>query len=313
VRTFGELVARDRPRAFLFENVEGFLTGADGKYVFDLLEPVIEAGYRVRVFKLNAANFGVPQHRKRVIAIGIMGSNPSVSQPTHTAYGAPGAHLAGQHLPKTPSLEEAIAGLPPASERGQVPLSLDHDFTALSEDDLRRARLLKPGQRMRDLPERLWHDSFRRRAFRRVKDGTPSERRGGAPAGLRRLVGGEPSKAITGGALNEFLHPSEDRPLTIRECARLQTFPDEFKFMGGSRDIVQLIGNAVPPLLSEQLATTLMNDLHNGPQVNGTGVLLSFVPTLSKGMSPVLDAVTRKVKRRFQHVPSASQLNLQWH
>jgi len=312
VRTFGELVAHHRPRGFLFENVEGFLTGAHGKYVFDLLEPVIEAGYRVNVLKLNAANYGVPQHRKRVVAIGILGGNPSIPQPTHTAYGAPGAHLAARYLPKAPSLEDAINGLPAAVRRGETPLAPDHDFPALSDDDLQRAGLLGPGQRMRDLPEAFWHDSFRRRAFRRVKDGTPSERRGGAPAGLRRLVGGEPSKAITGGALNEFLHPSENRPLTVRECARLQTFPDEFRFVGGTRDVVQLIGNAVPPLLAERLGTCLKSDLGRSHDVNLPGALLSFIPTLSMGMSPALSAVTRKVKRRFRSEPATSQLNIQW-
>ena len=61
-------------------------------------------------------------------------------------------------------------------------------------------------------------------------DGTPTERRGGAPAGLRRLAPDEPSKAITGGALRDFLHPIENRTLTLRECARIQTFPDEWTF-----------------------------------------------------------------------------------
>src|SRR5206468_12426062 len=116
--------------------------------------------------------------------------------------------------------------------------------------DLERAKALKPGQRMRDLPTELWHDSYRRRANRRVMDGTPTERRGGAPAGVRRLVPDAPSKAITGGSLAEFLHPSEDRSLTLRECARIQTFPDEFTFQGTCAERAQLIGNAVPPLLA---------------------------------------------------------------
>ena len=69
---------------------------------------------------------------------------------------------------------------------------------------------------MRDLPEELWHESYRHRDYRRVMDGTPVEKRGGAPAGLRRLRADEPSKAITGAAVNKFIHPIENRPLTIR-------------------------------------------------------------------------------------------------
>lgn len=312
VRVFGNLVALRRPRAFLFENVEGFLTGADGTYVLDLLEPVIEAGYRVHVQKINAANYGVPQHRKRVIAIGILGGDPCLPEPTHTAYGAPGAHLAGRCLPRAPSLNEALIGLPTAVPRGADSLVPDHIFSPLKDDDLQRARLLKPGQRMRDLPEALWHESFRRRAFRRVMDGTPSERRGGAPAGLRRLDGDEPSKAITGGALNEFLHPSEDRSLTIRECARLQTFPDSFTFVGQPREVIQLIGNAVPPLFAERLAACVRRNLEDLAGTDGKGALLSFVPTLSTGMSPALSKITHLVRRRFGLCPIESQRNLQW-
>jgi DNA (cytosine-5)-methyltransferase 1 len=81
---------------------------------------------------------------------------------------------------------------------------------------------------MRDLPPRFQHPSYQRRANRRVSDGTPREHRGGAPFGIRRLFGDEPSKTITGNSIRELVHPHEDRFLTLRECARLQTFPDWF-------------------------------------------------------------------------------------
>ncbi len=81
---------------------------------------------------------------------------------------------------------------------------------------------------MKDLPQELWHPSFARRANRRVADGTPTEKRGGSPSGLKRLIADQPSKAITTGATSEFVHPTEDRNLTIRECARIQSFPDRF-------------------------------------------------------------------------------------
>jgi DNA (cytosine-5)-methyltransferase 1 len=312
VKVFADLVVRNKPRAFVFENVEGFLTGANGSHVFDLLEPVIDAGYRVHVWKLNAANYGVPQHRKRVIAVGGLGWNPTFPEPTHSAFGAPGAHLAGRHLPNTPTVNETLYDLPLPVNRGETPNVLDHAFVPLSADDITRARLLAPGQRMRDLPEEYWHNSYRRRAFRRVMDGTPTEQRGGAPAGLRRLRGDEPSKAITGGALNEFLHPTQDRPLTTRECARLQTFPDNFKFLGSPSDAVQLIGNAVPPKLAFVLAKSLRDDLSGSTLVAKEGALLSFVPTLAAGMSPALKTVTREVRRRFRPPASDHQLNLQW-
>ena len=313
VGVFGELIARYKPAAFVFENVEGFLTGQHGRFLFDLLEPVIHAGYRVHLRKINAANFGIPQHRKRVIAIGGLGWNPTFPEHTHSTFGAPGAALAnGHHLPFAPTIAQSLNGLPKAAPRkdGEAKDSLNHTYSPFNDSDRERANLLKPGQRMRDLPEEMWHDSYRRRAYRRVKDGTPTERRGGAPSGLRRLCADEPSKAITGGALREFVHPTEDRPLTIRECARLQTFPDEFGFLGTQSEKAQMIGNAVPVELGEQIAKNLRKDLRSKDDARGEGALLSFVPTLSTGKSPILQEVCHEVQERFLDRDSTEQMAL---
>lgn len=301
VSTYAALIAKHRPEAFVFENVEGFLTGAEGGFVFDLLSTVIAAGYCVHVRKVNAANYGVPQHRKRVVAIGGLGWAPSFPAPTHSAFGAPGAELAnGFDLPASPTVDQALAGLPSAAVRGSTTDDDCHVFAPLDGDDLRRAELLQTGQCMRDLPESLWHQSYRRRAFRRVQDGTPSERRGGPPAGLRRLKPDEPSKAITGGALRDFLHPRENRLLTVRECAVIQTFPASFQFVGSQAERIQQIGNAVPPLLARALAASLQADLANRPgEVRAKGELLSFVPTLSEGLSPVLQRVVTRIQKTY--------------
>lgn len=301
IAVYAQLIAKHRPAAFVFENVEGFLTGADGRFVFDLLNTVIEAGYCVHLRKVNAANYGVPQHRKRVVAIGGLGWAPNFPSPTHSAFGAPGAELANElNLPPTPDIDSALAELPPAVKRGTTTTDDCHIYVPLVGDDLRRAELLKAGQSMQDLPEDLWHQSYRRRAYRRVKDGTPTERRGGPPAGLRRLRADEPSKAITGGALRDFLHPSENRLLTVRECAVLQTFPACYRFIGSQAERIQQIGNAVPPMLARALAASLKNDLKNSDTKIMEGSLLSFLPTLSNGMSPVLQRVVNRIRQRFR-------------
>ncbi len=298
VSCFARVVARKRPLAFVFENVEGFLTAEGGARVLDLLGPLIAAGYRIHLQKVNAANYGVPQHRKRVIAIGGLGWDPSFPEATHSAYGAPGAGLAGTTFPPAPCLGDALRGLPPActTEPGLPP---GHYYRALVGIELARARALTPGQTMRDLPSELWHDSYRRRAYRRVMDGTPTERRGGAPAGVRRLRADEPCKAITGGALTEFLHPTEDRGLTLRECARIQTFPDDFVFVGATSEAARLIGNAVPPRLATVIARSLRRDLEAAPPTGRKGALLSFLPTLSAGKSPALSRTTELVRAAF--------------
>jgi DNA (cytosine-5)-methyltransferase 1 len=299
VRTFAQAVVRYQPRAFIFENVEGFLTGGAGAFLFDLLEPVIGVGYRVHLRKVNAANYGVPQHRKRVIAIGGLGWDPPFPSPTHSAHDAPGAHLASKTLPPCPTLHDALLELPRAGQPAP-PAPTDHESRPLSPADHERALRLAQGQTMRDLPEEFWHESYRRRAFRRVIDGTPSERRGGAPAGLRRLRWESPSKAVTSGAVSEFLHPVEHRTLTLRECARIQTFPDEFAFHGTRNERALLIGNAVPPRLAECIGRTLLYGLAAaGDDGVRRGKLLSFVPTLSEGTSPALESVTAKVHAMF--------------
>jgi len=299
VKVYANLIARHRPRAFIFENVEGFLTTGRGQFVLDLLEPLVEAGYQIHLRKVNAANFGVPQHRKRVVAIGGLGWNPGFPGPTHRAFGAPGAHLTATRHPPTPTLADAIASLPPAAP--QPPGDpLDHYARPLEGEDLERAKRLGEGQSMRNLPEHLWHESFRRRAFRRVMDGTPCDERGGAPAGVRRLIGAEPSKAITGGSLRDFLHPTENRPLTVREAARIQTYPDTFTFRGSQADRIQLIGNSVPPRLGRAIGAHLIGAMRSAKvPAHPEGRLLSFIPTLSDGKSPILQEVCEIVERRF--------------
>ena len=99
--------------------------------------------------------------------------------------------------------------------------------------------------------------------------------------------------------LREFIHPTEDRPVTLRECATLQTFPADFQFQGSVSEKAQLIGNAVPPLLAQRIAESLRQDLASSRPTCGPGALLSFVPTLASGRSPALEEVTRRVQQRF--------------
>lgn len=299
VGVFANLAADIRSPLVVFENVEGFLTAGKGRFVLDFLAPLVEAGYQVRVRKVNFANFGVPQHRKRVIAVASLLGNPPFPDPTHSAWGAPGAQkLAG--CPATPTVEETLKDMPPL---GSADAPQGH--VALRPSELEQARItaLKPGQTMRDLPEHLWHDSFRKRAFRRVMDGTPTERRGGAPAGLRRLRADQPSKAITSAAIRELVHPTEDRRLTLREAARLQTFPDSFGFSGNTAEQATLIGNAIPPRFAETLGKSLVDHLnfYAGSEENepGQGAVVEFNVTPAQQMSPALARVVREVNSQF--------------
>ncbi|HEX3803409.1 MAG TPA: DNA cytosine methyltransferase [Solirubrobacteraceae bacterium] len=299
VGVYARLVAEVRPPVVVFENVEGFVTAGGGRYVFDLLDPLIEAGYRIVVRKVNLANYGVPQHRKRVIAIGSLIGEPLLPPPTHSAWGAPGAERVGG-CPPTPTVEMALAGLPTPHSS-----SAPQGHVASDVGDTERSRIsaLKEGQTMRDLPEHLWHESYRRRANRRVMDGTPTQRRGGAPAGLRRLRRDEPSKAITSAAIREFVHPTSDRPLTLREAARLQTFDDSFRFCGTATEQATLVGNAIPPRFATALGATIRDHLvanaDADPRRPGDGTLVEFNVTNADAMSPALASVVAQVRDRY--------------
>lgn len=159
---------------------------------------------------------------------------------------------------------------------------------------------------MKDLPEDLWHESFKRRAFRRVQDGTPTEKRGGAPSGIKRLNGDLQSLTITGAATREFIHPHENRPLTIRECARIQTFPDCYAFVGNAASVIQQIGNAVPPLAASVFASHLKRidgQFGSGlatPQQTMEPRLLGYFLTEATGMSEALQK-TEGLLRNIQH------------
>lgn len=305
------------PRWFIFENVEGVLTSGGGKDLTKLVSEFISFGYSIRLQKVNFAAYGVPQTRKRVLIIGNrMGLN--FEFPSELYSYESGKAKKHSHLPMAPTLVEALSGLsiPTFDKKNLVPYAQDNatnafdslmrqgnllgkvtqHFQKKDSADKTAFELLLPGQTMKDLPPEYWHESFRRRANRRVSDGTPTEKRGGAPSGIKRLHGHLQSLTITGAASREFIHPSEHRPLTIRECARIQTFPDAYQWEGNSASVIQQIGNAVPPLAAKLLAQHIKNidgsfgsQLQHGLALAKPG-LLGFMLTEATGMSPALKA-----------------------
>lgn len=307
------IVERLAPRWFIFENVEGLLTSGGGRDLARLVREFVYMGYSVRLQKVNLASYGVPQTRKRVLIIGNrLGIDFQFPQELFSFDSGKAKKSSGK--PMAPSLAEAIAGLgPAATTRGTLVQYASVDPVNAFDARMRESNvagavthhvrlepagrmqveLLKPGQTMKDLPFELWHDSYKRRANRRVSDGTPTEKRGGAPSGIKRLHGNLQSLTITGAATREFIHPSEHRPLTIRECARIQTFPDRYEWVGNNASVIQQIGNAVPPLAAEQLAKHLQYiDGSFGADTQAFDSeaprLLGFVLTEALGMSPAL-------------------------
>lgn len=115
-----------------------------------------------------------------------------------------------------------------------------------------RINALGIGQKMQDLPEHLWHDSFR---FYVKEDPT---RVGGPNIRLLRLDPTKPSLTVTGFVFNKFVHPYENRFISVREAARLQGFPDDLEFKGSLTSTQQQVGNAVPVQLSRAVFDAIL-------------------------------------------------------
>ena len=133
----------------------------------------------------------------------------------------------------------------------------NHQPRKVGPDVLQRIKALQIGQKMQDLPEELWHDSFR---FYVKEDPT---RQGGPNLRMIRLDPEQPSLTVTGYIYNKFVHPYEDRFITPREAARLQGFPDDLEFKGTLTSVQQQIGDAVPIELGEALFRALLHFVQN--------------------------------------------------
>jgi DNA (cytosine-5)-methyltransferase 1 len=267
VLEFARLVAELRPRGFLMENVLG-LVGNRGRELVRLLEESLRrAGYVVKMSRVNAADYGVPQTRRRVIFFGWLpsGSGPlSLPEPALT----PARHK---------TVNDAIGDLaPPPADYSPAPGDPLHRRMRLSALNLERLRLIPPGGGMVDLPTEL-----------RVA----CHRNGADAIGHRyvygRLAGDRPAGTITGRfdsfTRGKFAHPSDDRNITLREGARLQTFPDSFKFSGTQEDVAAQIGNAVPPSLAEAILTHVAACLEQPSDSDDTLVgQLPLLPQLAR-------------------------------
>ena len=322
-----EIVSKVNPRWFVFENVEGLLTSGHGEAVTSLVESFLALGYSLRLQKVNFAAYGVPQTRKRLVIIGnrlgvdfefpeeIFSFDSGKSKKISSRELAPSisAALTGLGLPSTNRFSRIAYSTSHAANHydalmraGNACHTVSHHWHATGEEDAARFALLSGGQSMKDLPEQFWHPSFRRRAFRRVMDGMPTEKRGGAPSGIKRLHGDLNALTITGAATREFIHPTEHRTLTLRECARLQSFPDHYEFTGPVNAIAQQIGNAVPPLAARHIAEHLLAidgrfGSGLGCRVSGKGSrLIGFTLTDSFGMSDVLRETDERLNRLLQ-------------
>lgn len=246
-----------RPKAFVFENVVGILSMDKGKLFKNIQAQFAELGYELKYQVLDAVDFGVPQHRERVILVGYLGKNPfEFPLPTH-----------GEGLRPYVTLREAIGDLP-VLQSGESKFEYQNEITneflqfvrasgcnltehtapKNGEHLIRIMQALKDGQCKDDLPEDI-----------RPKSGYGNT--------YAKLWWDRPSTTITRNfacpSSSRCIHPRDSRAMSIREGARLQSFPDDYQFYGSDGMKRLEIGNAVPPLLSMAIANKVKEMLDN--------------------------------------------------
>ena len=237
-----------RPKAFVFENVSGLLSMQGGTLIEVIKEKFRELGYDVKSKVLNAVDFGVPQYRDRVILVGMKGKNTfEYPEPTHGEGLLPYVTLedAFSDLPVLKSGEESTQYASESKNAFQKYLRTNSD--ALTENVaptngehlIRIMQALPDGGSKDDLPEEIRPKSGYGNTYAKMWWKKP------APTVTRNFATPSSSRCV---------HPRDSRAMTTREGARLQSFPDDYKFYG-SRSTKNLeIGNAVPPLLSIAIA-----------------------------------------------------------
>jgi DNA (cytosine-5)-methyltransferase 1 len=253
------------PKLFLFENVKGLLSMQDGELLRTIISLFESLGYRVRYKLLNAVNFGAPQIRERVIIIGSKLKN-NFQYPPQTHYSTEEvSSLFGIGLKPCLTLEEAISDLPfiksgeerfeyasePKNEfqkkmRVNAPKKLmDHNAPNNNAKLVKMMELLPDGGTPEDLPKELRPTSGFKNTYCRLWWNRPST------TITRNLSTPSSSRCI---------HPRAPRPLTTREGARIQCFPDSYQFYGSRSDRNLQIGNAVPTVLSTALAGAILSN-----------------------------------------------------
>lgn len=260
------------PKLFLFENVKGLLSMQDGELLKTIISLFESLGYRVKYKLLNAADYGAPQIRERVIIIGSkLETEFKYPDPTH--YNPEDENnLFTIGLKPYLTLEEAISDLPfiktneesfeyasdPQNEfqklmRKNAPEKvMDHNSPKNNDRLVRMMELLPDGGTPEDLPE-----------FLRPKSGFKNT--------YCRLWWKRPSTTITRNlstpSSSRCIHPKAPRSLTTREGARIQCFPDDYKYYGSRGDRNLQIGNAVPTFLSNAVAKAILNNFKIDNQI----------------------------------------------
>lgn len=253
-RYFIEFVKSFKPKYFLLENVPNITTTSNGFFKNEIIRAFNNLGYEVDVDILTASDFGVPQNRKRAFFLGKKGTEKLLLPKTNGKKTTVGDAI--YDLPKTKSGEgkeiydypcEAKSDYQKLMRKGSIGI-YNHQATKHSELALKKLSMIPKGMGKEVLPKELLTKSIYSGTWTRLKED------GLAPTITTRFD--TPSSGM-------FTHPILDRCITVREGARLQSFPDRFIFYGTKSSQLKQVGNAVPPLLAYSIAKIIKKDNNN--------------------------------------------------
>ncbi len=258
-KSFVEIVADLKPKVFVMENVPGLVRLFDGQVAKQVLEDFSQKGYEVNMKILSADDYGVPQQRKRVFFVGLNKeyfSNPAEYEYPDETFGRNTNQKAWttkdaisdlDFVPDDRILGEDIPYVIPPQNDYQIAMRsgsksiLNHSITIHTEKTKRIIAMVPDGGNYKNLPKDLW-------STRKVH------------IAWTRMDSSKPCFTIDTGH-NHHFHYRANRVPTVRESARLQSFPDTFEFIGIKTSQLRQVGNAVPPILAEAVAESILRVL----------------------------------------------------
>lgn len=235
-------VDRLRPDVVLVENVPGLQRVPGGSTWNRFSRHLERAGYAIRWQVVDCRDYGVPQRRQRLVMLASRHGVIDLPMPTH-----------GKGRQPYATLREWIGHLPPIEAGETHPLDQVHRAGAIGELNMKRLTALREGGSRSEWPEELWLGCHQRAKGHQDTYGRMSYD-ATAPVLTTKCTD------ITNG---RYGHPTQNRALSVREAALLQTFPETFEFIGGLKSMTKQVGNAVPVLLAKAMGVHILEHLRS--------------------------------------------------